>query len=184
MTKDNASTPEVLFFGSCCVQVVHFACNFGQTCSNWELDNILRNYFSIFEKSLSRCADQLQVNISWIKPNPSYVTLFCDHYKWIKMILNHYWSFFKHNDVDQFFLWKAKRGCCVITAEGCPTSIGTRKVYKKANKIGFSFDTNLLSASNVNISFGTVNAFKRLKSTLDAAETNSFNKKEKVILQI
>ena len=51
-------------------------------------------------------------------------------------MLIHYWFVFKQKDLDQIFCMKAKRDCCIITADGCLTS-ATGKCYQKVSKTGF-----------------------------------------------
>lgn len=46
----------------------------------------------------------------------------------------------------------------------------------------FIVNTNVLSAPNVSMGFGTVNALKKLKSILDANETNNFRKTAKPVI--
>ena len=97
------------------------------------------------------------------------------------MILNHYWSFLKHKDLDQFFVWKIKRICSIITTEGCqPVILGNS--IRNSIKQDFSIDTNLLPASNVNIGFSTLNVLKKLKATLDETETMNFRKNAKATI--
>ena len=49
-------------------------------------------------------------------------------------------------------------------------------------KQDFSFDTNLLPVSSVNISFVVASALKKLNSNFDATEINNFRKNAKVLI--
>ena len=74
-----------------------------------------------------------------------------------------------------FFCRKARKSCIILQSITQPVIL-ENSITKVINQ-DFSQDTNALPATNVSIGYGNVNALKKLKSTLNANETNIFKEK-------